>query len=846
MTSANGRQENSMVETRLSSGIDAKTSSNNSRLRKLNPEFTAAHGLSIESSGGCSVRRQKLAFDNAVSHARSSGKLNLANLGLTARLPDECFDLRKIMPVDLSLDSYVKSWECYGEEALISVDFSDNDLSSSPRCTADEKQEQHGCLDARIERYRSLKCLRAKRCSISSLPLDSLRSIQFLSVLDFSGNRISHPIPLNLLPPTLTEVDLSFNQIPSLYDGNVDCQDCFTILPLCKSLNVSGNRLNSLFPAEKKIDGLTNLQTLVCGDNQLCGQLFSDEVVVNLRSLQTLEASKNMLSVAPLLGALDKLTLVYLSDNKLEAVPTINLAVTRLALSNNQISTLDGLFTSLPPLLQRSELVELSLRGNKLQVLDQEILTICTKLTLLDVGCNDLSDIPYVLGYLPDLRKVILDGNPLRVIRPSLAEDMVALKKSLRCKGARPEGSDFLYAEGGASSEAGTVGNKDISRSAAFSAFKTSHTLDLANMSLEVIPEAVRSELRVEVLDTEDNNSTTAGNQLKSLKLRGNLFRDFEPNMFDDMMNLNSVDAGSNKIYALTARFEHVPLTFLSLEKNLLTSDAIVKSSLCCREQISTPLLRNLSYLNISSNQLESVPVGLFNLRCLTSLILSYNRIVNLEWRAGLESLEHLDLSNNCIIELGEIPSILAGCSPRLKTLLISNNDLRVIPPEIGLLTNLQSVDLRGNPQRSIRPTVLEGSCTSLLTFLRHRMEEKDIRRFQNKQKAAAARVTRKGDSVDKAHNEDSIYSHSSVVCCIKGSDKSSSSSSQAMCSDAACESEFSSALESLRRDIEKLTLELNNVHLTEAKKYALKKTLAMQKAKLTREERRLKAHNHV
>jgi hypothetical protein len=50
-----------------------------------------------------------------------------------------------------------------------------------------------------------------------------------------------------------------------------------------------------------------------------------------------------------------------------------------------------------------------------------------------------------------------------------------------------------------------------------------------------------------------------------------------------------------------------------------------------------------------------------------------------------------------------------------------------------------------------------------------------------------------------------------------------------------------SSLADELRTEIDTLTLQLNNVHLSEAKTYVMKKTLAVQKAKLIREERRLR-----
>mmetsp|Transcript_11011 Transcript_11011/g.13968 ORF Transcript_11011/g.13968 Transcript_11011/m.13968 type:complete len:117 (+) Transcript_11011:1-351(+) len=49
---------------------------------------------------------------------------------------------------------------------------------------------------------------------------------------------------------------------------------------------------------------------------------------------------------------------------------------------------------------------------------------------------------------------------------------------------------------------------------------------------------------------------------------------------------------------------------------------------------------------------------------------------------------------------------------------------------------------------------------------------------------------------------------------------------------------------ETLRKEIDDLTIQVNNVYLSEAKKYAMKKKLAMQKAKLIKEERRIRTEN--
>lgn len=280
-----------------------------SRIRQLNPEFATAHGL----AGITGERSNQEAFNEAILNARNTGKLHLSNLGLRSPLPSECFDLRGDGTVELSLNnnSDKKPWEWFTAESLTSVDLSDNDFGMFE--SLDEKGDKKvpiGHLDERVERYQSLKILRAKRCHISVLPMDSIYSLQLLAVLDLSDNQISHAVPLELFPPTLTEINLSCNQIPKLYAVNDDDNECLVrVLPFCKTLNVSNNLLTALFPTARKFEGLTHLQTLNCEGNKLSGPLLSSEIIINLCSLHTLDASKNMISVAPDLSCLDKLKL---------------------------------------------------------------------------------------------------------------------------------------------------------------------------------------------------------------------------------------------------------------------------------------------------------------------------------------------------------------------------------------------------------------------------------------------------------------------------------------------------------------------------------------------------------
>lgn len=42
------------------------------------------------------------------------------------------------------------------------------------------------------------------------------------------------------------------------------------------------------------------------------------------------------------------------------------------------------------------------------------------RLKTLDVSNNDLAELPAALGYLPELHRLAVDGNPLRTVRRSL------------------------------------------------------------------------------------------------------------------------------------------------------------------------------------------------------------------------------------------------------------------------------------------------------------------------------------------------------------------------------------------------------------------------------------------
>ena len=255
-----------------------------------------------------------------------------------------------------------RMWECHGQEALMKVDFSDNDFSVL--------DVVHCSLDSRIECYRSVQTLRARRCNLKSIDCAALGCLRTLSVLDLSGNQIQS-FDLTRLPISITELDLSCNKIDDLQvlpTGIIEFHDLV-------SLNLSENLLRAL------------PMVVVLNLRDLC---FSSNRIVELPAsflnplLTSLDGSNNQIANIPDLSGLKKLLVIELSGNKLETPPCIGDRVQRLGLSNNSISSLNGIFCNdlMQDSLFRANLVDLRIRLNKLVTIDEKVLLHLTRLVV--------------------------------------------------------------------------------------------------------------------------------------------------------------------------------------------------------------------------------------------------------------------------------------------------------------------------------------------------------------------------------------------------------------------------------------------------------------------------------
>ena len=694
---------------------------------------------------------------------------------------------------------------------------SDNDLGSGG--------SSGGRLDERIGNFAALRTFRGRRSNIVEVPWNVIgASLDNLLVLDLSGNGLKFAL-LEYLPMTLKEIDLSSNNITRLSEkcvaeggDDTDAADEFEptiVLPNLISLDVSRNKLTAL-PSSMEVPAL---QTLRFGENSIAS-LPLDLIVQSSRALSTLEGQDNQLRSVPDLFGCKRLKIADFSDNVLIEVPAVNPSLVRLSLNNNSISSLSGLFSAaqIDSDTFRSDLTELRLRGNKLSELDEDIMRCCTKIALLDVGQNDLRDLPRVLGYLPALRRIALDGNALRVIRAPLASNTAALKEFLRKRGPPPAGPGYIAAgsdpaANGFDDDSTPLPTSNEARSIVNSALVGTFTLDLSGTKLDSLPDELKNELVSKSSSVPSGG--TVGGQIKKLNVSKNSLK-----MLDDWVQvlpgLSCIDAAQNQIDSIPADIEDIELKELSLPRNRLTSLTLARSPICSIGNVTrSSLAMYLTHLDFSGNHLEWFPSGLSKLPALTSLVMSNNCLRTLEvgkndgmnsgWRDGFKALETLNLSSNKLTDLGDLPRCLIECCPSLRNLFLQNNELPIIPPAFGVLRSLASFDCRGNPQRGIRMGVLDRSCTEILAYLRSRIDEADLRRMEAKMAEVASVNSSTAGSADAA------------------------------------EADESRKVQQLKEAIEDLTIQLNNVHLTEAKKYAMKKSLALHKANLIKEERRLR-----
>jgi len=125
----------------------------------------------------------------------------------------------------------------------------------------------------------------------------------------------------------------------------------------------------------------------------------------------------------------------------------------------------------------------------------------------------------------------------------------------------------------------------------------------------------------------------------------------------------------------------------------------------------------NLTYLSLNGNTLTKIPEVLKYLPKLQQLHLHMNKVTDVRelCRSSFSKLEVLDLGNN---KIREIPIALVHYLSQLNLLNLVNNDLDKIPHLLGLHKVLKTLQIDGNPLKTIRRAVIERGTEGILKYL--------------------------------------------------------------------------------------------------------------------------------
>jgi len=234
--------------------------------------------------------------------------------------------------------------------------------------------------------------------------------------------------------------------------------------------------------------------------------------------------------------------------------------------------------------------------------------------------------------------------------------------------------------------------------------------LDLSNNEFESLPPQMRRLIHLKVLILDGNPLLHA--QLRQLPSMVELttlsLRNTQRNLSNFPANLNAlrnlVDVNlahnsltrvPDSLYAL-GTLERLNLSYNEIDEVSLLVDSWVR----------------LQTLNLSNNLLTSLPASISKLQALRRLYINDNKLDFEGIPTGigkLLSLEHFSASDN-ILEI--VPESLFRCI-KLKKLILANNQLVSLPVSVHHLPDLQTLDVRGNPDLVMPPKPSRTTCTA-------------------------------------------------------------------------------------------------------------------------------------
>ena len=579
-----------------------------------------------------------------IQQARRTGQLNLSGRGLV-KVPDNVYGINELEgeapKQGFSMDRVeeAEAWWDYVE--LNKLILASNKLSTvSPKIgdlmalqTLDLHDNAIERLPGEIGKLENLSRLNLNHNKLKSLPLDffSLRNLRMLSV--------------------------SNNQLIEIHDD-------LSRLDLLEMLDLSHNQLKKL---PNSIGYLTKVTNLNLSHNVLT-EIPSEISFLSL--ISTLDMTQNQIETLPeSMSDLSKLEMLLLRHNRLKEMPNLRCCshLKEMHLGNNQLTEI------------KTEDVEnipnvgvLDLRDNKIASIPDEIINL-HGLERLDLTNNDLSTLPYTLGTMPNLKSLLVEGNPMKSIRRDIIQrGTVGLMKYLKSRLTTDELAQ-LGDRNQSTSPAPTLGSSPPVPDK-FS-MKNSQSLTMTKKELTALPaDAIDNakEANVQGVDLSKNYFDSMPDALQEL-----LPQIYEFNMSHNRLSQVSVWIGSG-----------VHLQYLNLGNNKLSSLPAEISQCVQLREVALPY-----------NKFDHLPICLFACSKLETIIMCDNQISQIDVQ-GLSKLNML-----AILDL-------------------RNNNIGAVPPELGLMKQLKNLSLEGNAFRMPRPQILVKGTEAILAYLRDRIPQ--------------------------------------------------------------------------------------------------------------------------
>ncbi|XP_029955164.1 transforming growth factor beta activator LRRC33 [Salarias fasciatus] len=453
------------------------------------------------------------------------------------------------------------------------------------------------------------------------------------------------------LPDNIEELQLNYNAIQTLKDASL------SRYPSLNTLGLACNKLEKL--ESKTFEGLKLLESLNLASNNLyIGYQETGLALKKLSRLRVLDLSENKLDdemVVALLQNLTSIEYLNLSGNLLQRLDEASFRdlhqLRELDLQRNIMFEIDGAFDSTPRLqrlnlafnylpcltnFHMSQLVVLNASHNNLEwFISRQDLNDTFQLDTLDLSNNNLLFFPF-LPSRSRLRYLYLSHNAIRFYE-RFADDATLQNSSATVE---------------------------------FYNLKT----QAANVTARLWDDGLHGDI----------------SSLEMLDLRENQMDYFPDGFIQKMPNLSRLRMCTNCLDSLNLTSEQFSSSLYELDvsNNRLSQVSADEGTLAS--------LGNLTYFNLSLNDLEKVPVRLFSsLRSIRSVDVSYNNI-DLCFPGEAE----IDTHSSTCVEWSNIGS--------LRQLYLKGSNLKTVPTSAFTGLSLTHLELSDNPglilQESIEP----------------------------------------------------------------------------------------------------------------------------------------------